>query len=40
MISLFASSRIAAGLCISLVISFALAVTALKAASGNLFHEA
>ena len=36
-ISTFASSRIAAGLCISLVISFALAVTASKAASGNSF---
>lgn len=32
----FASSRIAAGL-VSLVISYALAVTALKAASGNSF---
>jgi hypothetical protein len=36
MISLFASSRIAAGF-VSLVIPFALAVTAPKAASGNSF---
>jgi len=33
----FASLRIAAGFCFSLVISYALAVTALKAASGNSF---
>jgi hypothetical protein len=33
----FASLRIAAGLCFSLVIYFAQAVTALKAASGNSF---
>jgi hypothetical protein len=34
LLPIFASSRIAAG-CVSLVISYALAVTALKAASGN-----
>jgi hypothetical protein len=39
MISLFASSRIAAGFVFP-GYSFALAVTASKAASGNLFHEA
>jgi hypothetical protein len=36
LLPIFASSRIAAGL-VSLVISYALAVTALKAASGNSF---
>jgi hypothetical protein len=37
MINTFASSRIAAGFFVSLVNLFALAVTALKAASGNSF---
>jgi hypothetical protein len=37
LLPLFASIRIAAGLCFSLVIHYAQAVTASKAASGNSF---